>query len=223
MNNPETTDLVLQELESIAADFQAEGDSVEQDRYCEWYMQKLFEIDAVEERIKEQYQIMLRELQTRRKALQFKCGQNFRQRVEAMLLANGRKKDGSLKKKSVNLLTGKAGYRSSRPTVEFIDEEAAKKWAVKNLTVGQLFDATSSVDKVPLVIECIKEYGLEKAIKSLNKTPFLEHFMETGELPDGVEFVETQDKFYPQVKDMELPPTPLTLQITGSPVKKEGE
>ena len=73
--------------------------------FCEWYLRIMAECDAVAERIQQQAEVMLREVETRKKSIQYFKGQEFRQRILAMLEANG----GT--KKSINLLTGKAGLR----------------------------------------------------------------------------------------------------------------
>lgn len=72
-------------------------------------------------------------------------------------------------KKSRALPHGTFGFRKKGDTLEIIDMPAAVTFAEAN--------------------------GLEIK-RSVNKTPLLEHFRKTGEIPDGTEFVPGGDAFF---------------------------
>lgn len=73
------------------------------------------------------------------------------------------------KQKSRTLPGGTFGFRSSRETLEILDQAAAVAFA--------------------------EAHGLEIK-KSVNKTPLVSHFTATGEIPDGCEYVPGADVFY---------------------------
>jgi len=118
----EKTDEVLAILKEALVE---EAKLIEEDRFCEWYLGKLAEANALEAKVKKQFDRIMQEIAARRKALQYVKGPEFRQRVDMMLTAGPRKKDGTLRKKSVNFLTGTAGYRSSRESIEIKELEKA--------------------------------------------------------------------------------------------------
>jgi hypothetical protein len=76
-------------------------------------------------------------------------------------------------KRSIDLLWGTAGYRKGRDKVELVEfgPEEAKKL------------------EIPVQV---KEY--------VNKTDVLNYIKKTGQVPDGVEVTEADDKFYVKVK-----------------------
>lgn len=75
------------------------------------------------------------------------------------------------KAKSVPTLWGRAGFRRSRAGVSIIDAEKALAFA--------------------------KSHSLPfKVTESVLKRPLLDHIVETGEVPTGIEYVPSQEKFY---------------------------
>lgn len=193
-------------LQAMIEAFKVEREVVKSDRFCEWYMKILAEADALDERVDAQYKRIKNEIAARRKGLQIVHGLAFKQRVDAMLaVKENRKKDGSMKKKSVNLLTGTAGYRARPESINFTDIEKAKAWAVENFDSPELFAAVGHISKTQIIVDAIKLLNLPAAISMLNKTPFLNHVKKDGVIPDGVEVRRPPDKFYPQVDGLALP------------------
>ena len=80
--------------------------------------------------------------------------------------------------KSVKYVTGKSGYRKTRGTltIAVADAQEAIKWAVAN--------------------GCVK----------LDETAMKAHYKDTGEVPDGIEVIETEpeNNFYPNPQRLEL-------------------
>ena len=79
---------------------------------------------------------------------------------------------GNGKTRSIKLLSGTVGFRKSPMKLEVLDEAQAMAWAKTHLK-----DAV-------------------KVTEFLLKTPILEHFKETGEMPDGCDKVDPKDNFY---------------------------
>lgn len=83
-------------------------------------------------------------------------------------------------KKSLDLPSGKVGYRAVAPTVTIEDAEKAIRWAEeKRIEVSR------------------------KEVKTLNKTPVLEWIAKTGELPpaDCIDYVDGFDRFYIETRE----------------------
>ena len=186
---------------------------------CTWYMGKMAEADALEKKLDEQYERMKKEINNRRVGLQYACGPEFRAKIDAMIQAGPRKKDKTLKKKSVNLLTGVAGYRQKKETVKVVDEDACKKWAVENLSFDEMSSFVGSLLVGAMIIKWLLSKRLSVGyINRINTTPLLDYIKRTGEIPDGVELVEAEDTFYPQVKGLELPPEKKEMDETDMKV-----
>lgn len=86
-----------------------------------WFLRKHAELDAAKELVFEQYRKMLAQIDARKKALDYQWGAEFKAQVDADLAEQGGKK------KSIDYLTGRAGYRTSggRKTIVIEDETAA--------------------------------------------------------------------------------------------------
>ena len=141
-----------------------------QDSFCNWYLRIWNECEDAKKRLKEQAAKMEKEITNRQKALQWKLGEQFQQRITAMVEAAGGKK------RSVNLLQGTAGYRKNPDKMKILDMDKAVAWAEENIP-----------DDV--IVE-----------KRVNTTPLKDNMKTTGEVPDGCEYLEAYDKFYPQVE-----------------------
>jgi phage host-nuclease inhibitor protein Gam len=76
------------------------------------------------------------------------------------------------KKRSYNLIGGKAGYRSNPNSIEIVDEQIAIKWLEEN------------------ALECIV------IKKSISKKAVNELICNTGEVPSGIEVKQGETKFY---------------------------
>ena len=83
------------------------------------------------------------------------------------------------KRKSVNFLTGRAGFRTKKPTLNVVDEEAFKAW---------YFEQPDDIRKE--LADCFD-------MKLARKTPVVEYHNSTGDIPAGCEMVEAHDAFYP--------------------------
>jgi phage host-nuclease inhibitor protein Gam len=94
------------------------------------------------------------------------------QKMEELLRPFAEKEVEGKKTRTVSFPNGKAGFRKSPDKLEIEDEKATLAWA--------------------------KEHKPEavKVTESVLKTPLMEGFKATGELPDGVKFVEGVDTFY---------------------------
>jgi phage host-nuclease inhibitor protein Gam len=152
------------------------GTFAESDELATWYMGKVNEIEQMRETIKHQAAAMLNQLDNRMAGLQYRWGGQFRAVVDRKLHMGGHKK------KSVDLLTGRAGYRTSPDKVEIVDGEAAAEWAAFN---------------------CPEALGT-----SIKRTsPIKDYIKATGEIPPGIRYVEKQETFYPAISTKQLTPS----------------
>lgn len=140
----------------------------------EWYILKMHQLDEADEKIKEQAKAMRKAIENHRKALAWKFGAEVRFQIDELIAAQGGKK------KSVNLMTGKAGYRAANGKVNVHDRKALASWCVDH---------------------CQAALDLTVA----RTTPIVEHIEATGEVPPGVEFVAGGDVFFPRVNQAALP------------------
>ena len=138
--------------------------------------------DAAEAQIKAGTAKMLKQIKAQRKALSYVYGSAFRERVDAALKEQGGKR------KSISVQMGDAGYRLGKERLEIVDERKVRQWISDTIDVSKwaMFRTITTTT-------------------SILKTPLLKHFQETGELPDGCEYHEAQDNFYPKEVGLCLP------------------
>lgn len=152
----------------LAASMTASGDGDEANVI--WYLGKVNQFDDAEARIKAGYATIMRQLKAARMALARDHGTKFKSSVDTLIKRQGGKK------KSVDVLTGKAGYRQSSESLKVIDEAAAVEWATEH--------CPDALD-----------------VKLARTTPLLKHVKENGgEVPPGCEHVPADNKFFPQIE-----------------------
>ena len=149
----------------------------------EWFMGRTARLKDAREAIKKRYREMMDHLDAEERALHYKWGKQFKQEIDDKLALQGGKK------KSVNFLTGRAGYRASKGTIIIEDNQAAKVWAVNNLDPDELKACISSMNKTPLAEK------VELAEKVDPDTGEIYH--EAKNVPDGCRYIPAGDKFYP--------------------------
>ena len=152
----------------------------------DWFTLQQTMLDAARAAVKAQAKVMLRQIEARRKTLEWNWGREFRIQVDKDLRAQHGKK------KSVDYEGGRAGYRiaGGKETLVVEDEDAAATFAAMN------------------VPDALKTEVL--------KSVLLEHAQATGEEIPGCrrETPEKRDTFYAgkHVLDVSMPepePTPL--------------
>jgi hypothetical protein len=125
---------------------------------ADWYVLKMVELDDLEERIKEQAKILRNAAETRRKALAWKYGPEFKRIIDDRLATQ----KGA--KKSVTLFTGRAGYRMAKGKVVQHDRKALAAWCVDNcpdaleVTVARttpIVDAIQKTGEIPPGVDWI--------------------------------------------------------------------
>jgi hypothetical protein len=145
----------------------------------EWYLGEMAKCEFMADRIKDQTERMLREIENRRKALEFRFGAEFRAAVEADLAEKAKGK--SKPPRSVKYHTGTAGFRTTPPKLIVLNAKALMDWAAVN---------------------CPEAVKMEP---TLHVTPIKAHIQAGGELPPGCDYRNKVDKFYPSVFNKELP------------------
>ena len=187
MSNEQTA---IVEQDPILLALQQEFDLIDQkpDQWLQnWYLGKMADIEAARNRIKEQAKIMQAQLSQAEQHLAYMWGDQFQAAVEADLEAQGGKK------RSVDYLQGRSGYRKGKTSVEVIDEKAAIAWCEKNCP-----EALSP--------------------KLARKTPLADMFETDGVVADGCHVHPAEDRFYPAPPRPRLPAAALTAGLlTNSP------
>ena len=135
---------------------------------AEWVVGKMLDLDAREARLKAGYEAARREIERERAFFERRFGDDLRNVTLREILSEGGRK------KSVKLLNGTVGFRSTPEKVEVTDSEVAMEWALKNA----------------------EQAVVVKETRSLSKSQLLAHLKENGEMPDGCEYVEPAQKFY---------------------------
>ncbi|NLX97577.1 MAG: hypothetical protein GXY83_15525 [Rhodopirellula sp.] len=159
-------DVAMEELEVLLADANREA-QVETNWLAPWYLRKMAELEAAESLIKEQSKRMLAQVAARRKALEYQWGQAFKAQVDADLAEQGGKK------KSIDYMTGRAGYRSSggKPQIVIEDENAAIEAAEMACP-----DAIKRTIIKSVLQAYVESTGEEIPGTKLITTPKVEHF-----------------------------------------------
>ncbi len=140
-----------------------------------FFLAELSRIAAERAMLKEQSAIIASQIDQREKALYWRFDKEF----QAAVGVNLAEQKG--KKRSVDYLQGKAGYRMGKTSLEITDEEAAIAWAMEN--------------------------GCKDALKLrvARKGPFIKVFEADGIIPDGCVVHPTEDKFFPALPTKRLP------------------
>ena len=167
----------------------------------EWYLGRGARIKAAREAVKKRYREMMDHLDAEDRALDYRWGQQFRDEVDAALALQGGKK------KSVKFLTGTAGYRSSKGSIEIADMQAAKEWAAEHLSHAQLVAAISSLNKTPLLEAVRWEERVDKETGEV--------FVSPTNVPAGCILHPKGDKFYPSPPTKKYLPKSAVAELEG--------
>lgn len=135
-----------------------------------WAVNKLLGYDEEAERVALQAQRMIDDIKKKRASFLGRFEEELRAWLSKEL--NGRKG----KKRSVDLLTGRIGFRRKPGGFRVKQEEAVLAWALEQ--------------------KGGKEAGLFKEVPVLSRTAVKEHHEATGEIPPGCEITEDSDTFY---------------------------
>ena len=149
----------------------------------EWFMARTARLKGAREAIKKRYREMMDHLDAEERALHYKWGKEFKQQIDDKLALQGSKK------KSVNFLTGRAGYRTAKGTILIENNEAAKIWAVANMTDEELTAAISNMNKTPFIDRVKPETKVNMDTG--------EEYTKANDVPDGCKYIPTHEKFYP--------------------------
>ena len=145
----------------------------------EWYLRVFAENKDTEKRVKEQYHKIIAQLKARRASLT-----RFASReVERVVTSELESAHG--KKRSIDTLYGRTGFRSTKGSVKVIDSELFLDWLD-----SQPIEIRGKLD------ECID--------RKVSRTASIRNYIEdTGDLPDGVHFTPPSQKFYPVEENTE--------------------
>jgi len=148
----------------------------------EWYLEEMGKCDYAADRIREQADKMLKEIENRKKALEWRFGNEFRALVEQDL--KERNSGQGKPVRSVKYLTGTAGFRTTQPKLIVTNAKTLMDWAA---------------------INCPEAVKMEP---KLHITPIKGYIEQNGDVPPGCDYRGKADKFYPTVMNKELPDAP---------------
>lgn len=136
----------MNELATIPPELAAEIPALEAQRGREnlptWFLGQQAMLDALAERVKEQSAVMLRQIETRRRALNWKWGLEFSRQVADDLAAE------KGKRKSVDYATGRAGFRATPGKLTIVDAEQLRAWCEAHYMDGlKLEISKSAIDR----------------------------------------------------------------------------
>jgi hypothetical protein len=163
----------IQALETEWENRPGKGTFATQDELATWYMGKEHELDEAVATIKLQADAMIRAFERRRDGLRYRWGAEFKAVVDHKLHMQGGKK------KSVEFLTGRAGYRSSPERLDIVNPAALIPWCMEH--------CPSAVE--PHIAR---------------KTPIKDYIKTTGEVPPGVIFNDKQEQLFPPISRRRL-------------------
>jgi len=149
----------------------------------EWFLGKRGRFADARKAITERYRQYIAHIDAEERALWYRWGDDF-----YMVVGEDLDRQGG-KKKSVKYLTGQAGYRKTKGSLEIVDMQAAKRWAAEHLSHAQLVAAISSLNKTQLLeaVEWEEEVDPETG----------EVFVRPTNVPDGCTLTPPGDTFYP--------------------------
>ena len=171
----EMTEAEIIKIEAMAleAEISPQIDGEDDERLAEWYVKMMDRLTAEDKMIYQQQKRMRNSIKYRKAALAWKFGALVESIVRTAIVAAGGKK------KSVNFLTGRAGFRSKKATIKVVDPDQFIAW---------YFQQPDDIRKE--LHECFD-------MKVARKTPIVDYHHSTGDIPDGCELVEAHDSFYP--------------------------
>lgn len=151
------------------------------------YLARLANIDHGRAVAAEQYARIQKMFDGRERSLEYTKGAEFRAIAEADIASNP-------KGRFFQYAMGRVQIRAGKDKLVVNDEAAAIQWA-KDVEAVEAINTTESI----------------------RKTPLMDHFKETGEVPDGCEIIEATDKFYPAVSKRLLPGTQTRGMLEDKP------
>ena len=173
------------------------------DWLAEWVLSKIARFKDARELIKKRRKEMIDHIDAEERALFYKWGKPFKDQIDERINLQGGKK------KSVNFLTGRAGYRKAKGSISIENNQAAIDWAVDNLSSADLKIAIAGLNKTPLVESVTLAEKVDEETGEI--------YNEVGGVPDGCIYYPVCEKFYPS------PPTKKFLSASESKSLIEGE
>ena len=173
-------DSLQNQLDAIADEFALLGEETSLVHVGE-YVRRHKSIEAAIEETKRQYKIIIQQYKVRLAALNRVMTEDISNHVEG-LIASGRKR-------SIDTLHGRTGFRSSKGTVRVVDEEAFMEWM------------HSQPDTIrERMTDCIQA-------KVVRTTSIRHYIEETAEIPLGIAYTPPGDNFYPSMKKEDIDAT----------------
>jgi len=159
----EAAEAFVERMEVDISNEQDEDFHITSEDKADWVIKKITGVDDEIDRLEEQHRRRVKQLENEKQFFKERFGKELKAFVRANL-------DG--RKKSIDFVHGRAGFRKSRETIEIVDKEANLDWAKENCP-----DALRE-----------KEWTI--------KTPQIKLMKETGEMPDGTALKPAKDRFF---------------------------
>jgi len=182
---PEPEDKQLSTVDEFIADgmeiTETDLQRIEENGLAEWFLGELAMQDALEEKIKAQYKVLLAQVEASRKAIWWVYGQDFQIEVNRDIQAA----DG--KKKSKDYFTGRAGFRTTGGKSKAVVTDEVQAMASAEILCP---DAIKRSLKPSVLAEYAKD-GEPLPGTTIETTPQVESFYPAR--PSGLELKGTDD------------------------------
>jgi len=171
----ESQDEVQEELALLAGDAKHHAITDDLSWLPQWFLGKKNEAKAARKLVKEQAKRILRQIDNREKALDWHWGAAFREEVTQEIKRSGNRK-------SVDYLTGRAGFHTSKERI------------------------TTDVVDTAIAIEYLSVHCPEAVNRSINKSNLNDYVEATGDAIPGVsiQMVSSKENFYPAIEEQPL-------------------
>lgn len=170
-------DMVNSQIVSISDEFRSLGDRTTLVHVGE-YVRRHKAIEAAIKETKNQYKIILKQYKATLEALNRAVSHEIEDHVLTYTCAG--------RKRSIDTLHGRAGFRASQGRVRVIDEDAF---------IGWLHDQPDTIRE--RMTDCIQA--------KVVRTTSIRHYIEdTAEIPQGIAYTPPGDNFYPSMKKEDM-------------------
>ncbi len=181
--------------ESLEAPAVPEDFHVQDEASANWVMRKIQEARAYAARVEEWAEAEKRRAQREEDFFMLRFGDELQRFAERTIA-------GLKGRKSISLPAGRLGFRQEQGRLRVVDEPVLLDWARAHtpsaITVELRIDGCLEAQLEQWLSKTAPEY-LEDAPalrRQVSKTAINEHFKETGEIPEGVEYDPGSTKFY---------------------------
>jgi len=164
--------------------------TVQDEQTASWVVRKVIEARAYAERVRAWAERELRRAEHDEAWLLHRFGTD----LERFLQSELRRLGG--RRRSIALPGGTIGYRASTARLDVVDEAAARQWCVEHLSSALNVTLEAEGRAALELLQRHDSLGGPRVRVRLARGPLKEHFLSTGELPEGMDYQPGSDRFY---------------------------